>query len=113
MRRNFGDGIDDLVRIVSPIGPDKLQPGMAFADFIEHQRRAVTILDAGGMDHDPDRQAFSVDERVKLAALYFLAGVVAHLVVFAAPFSADLSDWLSRMPAVGLASRPSFSRKSA
>ena len=85
---------------------------MALADFVEDQSRAITILDTSGMNHDPDRQPFGVDERVKLAALHLLAAVVTHLVIFAAPFSADLSDWLSSTPAVGLASRPSFSRNS-
>jgi hypothetical protein len=45
------------------------------------------------------------------AALDLLAGVVTHLVVFTAPFSADLTDWLSRTAADGLASRPTRSRK--
>lgn len=108
--RDFGDGIDDLVRMIAAVGPDELEPGVALADLIQHQSRAVAILYSGGMDHDPDRQPFGVDERVKLAALHLLCGVVTYLVVSAAPFSADLSDWLSRTPAVGRASRPSFSR---
>jgi len=111
--RDFGDGIDDLMRVVAAVGPDKLQPGMALADLAQHQGRAIAVLDAGGMHHHPDRQSFGVNESVKLAAFHFFAGVVPHLVIFTAPFSADFSDWLSRIPAVGLASRPSFSRKSA
>jgi hypothetical protein len=47
---------------------------------------------------------------VDLAALDPLAGVVIHLVVATAPFSADLIDWLSRTATVGLASRPIRSR---
>ena len=42
--------------------------------------------------------------------LHLLAGVVTHCVVFAAPFSADFTDWLSRTAADGLASRPIRSR---
>ena len=41
-----------------------------------------------------------------LAALHLLAGVVTHRVVFGAAFFADLTDWLSRTAAEGLASRP-------
>ena len=111
--RDFGDGIDDPMRVVAAVGPDQLQPRVALADLAQHQSRAIAILDAGGMNYDPDWQPLGVDERVKLAALHLLAGVVPHLAVAAAPFSADLSDWLSRTPAVGLAARPSFSRKSA
>jgi len=40
------------------------------------------------------------------AARHLLAGAGAHLIVFAARFSADLTDWLSRTAAAGLASRP-------
>jgi hypothetical protein len=44
------------------------------------------------MDDDPDRQPFGINERVKLATLHLLAGVIPHLIVATAPFSADLSD---------------------
>jgi hypothetical protein len=44
------------------------------------------------MNHHADRQSFGVDEGVKLAPLHLLAGVITHLVVATAPFSADLSD---------------------
>ena len=63
------------------------------------------------MDDDPDRQPLAVDEGVDFAALHLLAGVITHLVVSAAPFSADLTDWLLRAAADGLASRPIRSRK--
>ena len=66
---DFGDGIDNLMRVIAAIGPDQLKPWMALADLVEHQSRAVTILDASGMDDDPDRQPFGVNERVKFAAL--------------------------------------------
>src|SRR5260370_4131431 len=60
--------------------------------------------------NDPHRQSFGIDQGVDLAAFHLLAGVVTHCVVFAAPFSADCSDWLSRTAAEGLASRPIRSR---
>ena len=41
------------------------------------------------------------------AARHLLAGAGAHLIVFAARFSADLTDWLSRTAAARLASWPS------
>jgi hypothetical protein len=81
---------------------------VALADLVQRQSRAIAILYPGGMNHDPDRQPLGVDERVELAALHLLAGVVTHLVVFAAPFSADSSDSLSRTPAVGSPRVPAF-----
>src|ERR1700757_5509520 len=81
------------------------------ADLVEHQTGPVAILDRSGVDDDPHRQPFAVDQGVDFATLYLLAGVVTYFVVFAAPFSADLIDWLSRTVADGLTSRPIRSRK--
>jgi hypothetical protein len=47
----------------------------------------VAILDRGGMNDDTHRQPFAVDQHVDFTSLDLLAGVVTHLVVFAAPFS--------------------------
>ena len=58
------------------------------------------------MDDDPHRQPFAVDQSVDFAALNPLAGVIAHLAVVTAPFSADLTDWLSGTTAEGPVSRP-------
>ena len=63
---DFGDGIDDLMGVIATVGPDQLEPWMAFANLVEHQSCAVAILDTGRMDHDPDRQPFGINERVKL-----------------------------------------------
>ncbi len=80
------------------------------ADLVEHDAGPVAVLHAGGMDDDPQRQAFNVDQGVELATLHPLAGVITACVVFtpvfAPPFSAAFSDWLSMMAAVGLASQP-------
>jgi hypothetical protein len=63
------------------------------------------------VDDDPHRQSLTVDQSMNFAALDLLAGVVTDLVVSTAPFSADLTDWLSRTAAEGLASRPIRSPK--
>jgi hypothetical protein len=63
------------------------------------------------MDDDPHRQPFAVDQGVDFAVLDLLPDVVTDLLVITAPFSADLTDWLSRTAAEGLASRPRRSRK--
>jgi hypothetical protein len=63
------------------------------------------------MNDDTHRQPFAVNQRVDFTALDLLAGVVTDLVVSTAPFSADLTDWLSRTAGDGLASQPIRSRK--
>ena len=61
-------------------------------------------------DPGSHRQSLGIDQGMNFAAFHLLAGVVTHLVVFTAPFSADFTDWLSRTAAEGLASRPIRSR---
>src|ERR1700730_5065135 len=48
---------------------------------------------------------------MNLAPLDLLPGVITYLAIKTAPFSAAFSVWLSMTAAVGLASRPSCSRK--
>ena len=102
----------DLMGVVSAVRPYEFEPGKAVADFIEHERRSIAVLQASRMDDDAQGQALRIDQRVNFAALHLFAGVVAGQAVMTAPFSADLTDWLSITAAVGLASRPMSSRKS-
>jgi len=110
-----GDGVVYLPGVVSVVGPDQLEPVEPLAYFVEDQDRAVAILDAGGVDDHAQWEAFGIDQGVELASFDLLSGVVTHCVVFTpvftAPFSADFSDWLSMIAAVGLASRPACSRR--
>ena len=96
--------------VIAAVGPDKFEPGEARAYGVEHEGGAVPILNAGRVNDDPQRQALDVDQRVDLAALDLLAGVVAYAAVLTTPFSADFTDWLSMIAAVGLAWRPIRSR---
>ena len=50
---NFSDGGVDLPRVVAIIRPDQFEPGKAVADFFEDERRAIAVLDAGGMNDGP------------------------------------------------------------
>jgi hypothetical protein len=100
----------NLPSVVASIGPDQFEPGEAKTDLVEDQAGSVAILDFGRVDDDPHRQPFTVDQSVDFAALDPLSGVITHLAVVTAPFSADLTDWLSRTAAEGLASRPVRSR---
>ena len=109
--RNFGDGGCDLPRVVAIVRPDQFKPGKTVTDFIEDKRRAIAVLDARGMNDGPQRQPFGVDKGMNLAPLDLLPGVITYLAIKTAPFSAAFSVWLSMTAAVGLASRPSCSRK--
>jgi hypothetical protein len=57
------------------------------------------------------QKALRIDENMALLAVDFLARVIAGGINLPPPFSALLTLWLSIIPAVGLASRPSFSRQ--
>jgi phosphoenolpyruvate carboxylase len=56
-------------------------------------------------DHD-QQQAQGIDEDVALAAVDVLRGIVAPRP----PFSVVLTDWLSRIAALGVGSRPAARR---
>jgi hypothetical protein len=72
------------------------EPRDAPAYFVEDEPGPVAVLDRGRVDDDVHRQRFTADQGVDFAALHLVAGIAAHLVVGTAPFSADLTDWLSR-----------------
>jgi hypothetical protein len=42
-----------LPRVVAIIRPDQFEPRKAVADFVEDERRAIAVLDAGGMNDGP------------------------------------------------------------
>jgi hypothetical protein len=72
----------------------------------QHQLGPVAILNAGTMDHHDQQQAQRVDDDMALAALDLLAGIVA----VGPPFCGVRSDWLSRIAADGVGSRPACTR---
>ena len=76
---------------------------------IENERRAVAILDIGGMHHGAQQQAERIYENVALLALDLLSRIVTMRIDAHPPFSALLTLWLSMIAAVGLASRSSRS----
>jgi hypothetical protein len=75
-------------------------------EFLKHQLRPISILYVRGVDYAVQDQAQGVDDDMPLPALDFFARVVA----LGAPFSVVFALWLSTMAALGLISRPSFSR---
>src|SRR3546814_3374354 len=67
----------ELVASIAAIGKDMAQPWKAVDDFTQDQRRAVAVLNVGGMDHRMYQIALGVGEDVALAALDLLARVIA------------------------------------
>ncbi len=96
----------DQVRLIALIDPDPPEAGEASQGGPEHQLGAVAFLDIRRMDHHDQQQPQRIDQDVALAAVYVLGGVVAPRP----PFSVVFTDWLSRIAALGVASRPSASR---
>ena len=109
-RRNFSDDGVDLTGVVAAVGPNMFEPGKAVADLALHERRAISVLHAGGVDVDAQRQTLRIDQRANFVTLHLFTGVIAGQAVMTAPFSADFSDRLSMIAAVGLASRSISSR---
>ncbi len=99
--------------VVPTVGPNEFEPRKTGMYLVEHERGAVAILNAGRVNDDPQRQTVGIDQRVNLAAFDLLAGVITYAAIITPPFSADFTDWLSMIAAVGLASRPLCARKSA
>lgn len=62
---------------IATIGKDMAQPRPALEYGFQDGRRAVAVLDVGGVNDDADQQAQRVDDDVPLAALDLLAGVEA------------------------------------
>jgi hypothetical protein len=97
------------VVLLALVGPDQAQPREPPQRPPQHQLGAVGFLDIRRMDHDNQQQPQRVDEDVALAAVYLLGGVVAARP----PLSVVLTDWLSRIAALGVANRPSATRSSS
>ena len=62
---------------ISAIGKDIAQPREAADDRSEYQRRTIAVLDVGGVDHGVDQIALGVGHNAALAALDFLARILA------------------------------------
>jgi hypothetical protein len=96
----------ELGPAIGGVGEDVTQPGKGGPHPNEQVGGAVAVLDAGAVNDAADQQTAGVSEDMALPTLHLLAGVEAPH----AALSVVLTDWLSTMPALGLASRPSASR---
>jgi site-specific DNA recombinase len=99
-------GSGHAVVLVALVGPDQAQPREPHQRPPQHQLGAVGLLDVRRMDHHDQQQAQRIDEDVAFAAVYALGRIIAARP----PFSVVLTDWLSRIAALGVGSRPSASR---
>lgn len=95
---------------IPPVGPNFLQARAVEADLFNDFLAAVAILHAGRMDDRADDQPQGVNQQMALATVYLFARVIAAL---RPPFSVVLTDWLSRIAALGVGSRASASRTRA
>ena len=91
---------------IGRIRPDDLEPGEPAQQLGQHQSGPVPVLDVGGVNHHGQEQPGGVHYDVALALGHLFAGVVAARP----PFSVVLTDWLSMIAPLGVASRSSLSR---
>ena len=90
---------------ISPISPNEPE---AVAYPVEQQFGAVPVLNIGRMDDYRNNQTQRVYQQVAFATVDFLAGIIS----MDPPFSVVLTDWLSRIAALGSGSRPTEMRTS-
>lgn len=87
------------------VDEDMAKPHRAFDDFGQHRRRAVTVLDVGGVGHGVDEIALGVGQGVALAAFGHFTGVMAR----GPPLSVVLTLPLSITSVLGEPPRPAIS----
>src|SRR3982750_909222 len=95
---------------VAAIGVEPEQEGVEPEEAGHQQHASVAVLDVGRMHDGAQQQALRVYQDVALLALDLLARIIPVPVDAGPPFSALPTLWLSMVAAVGLASRPAFSR---
>ena len=107
--RPAGELFDPLLQFpaVAAVGPELLQARAIESDLLDQLARPVAILHAGRMHHHAQGQSQGIDDNVALTSFNLLASVVTAT---RPPFSVVLTDWLSMMAALGVASRPFHSR---
>lgn len=92
---------------IAAVGPELFHPWAIIADFPNQSLGPVAILNVRGVYKHSNDQSQGIDDKMSLASFNFLASVVTAR---RPPFSPVFADWLSMIPALGFASRPSSSR---
>jgi hypothetical protein len=106
--RRSGDTLAAIARIAEDDLDERKSGARALG---QDMSGTVAVLDIGGMHGDGEQKAHVISQDMALDALGLLARVVADRIDRSPPFGIERTDWLSTIAALGLASRPSFSRK--
>jgi len=93
---------------VPTVGEDQLHTPEACTQLMDQQHSPIAILNVGRVHDEGHDQAERIDDQVTLAPQYFLARIVPPRP----PFSAVLTDWLSRIPTLGVGFLPALRRTS-
>lgn len=96
--------------LIGVVGEQLSEKGEQAEQRCQEHAAAVAILNVGGGDDAVQEQALRIDQNMAFLALDQLARIEAVAIDVRPPFSALFTLWLSMMQAVGLASRPAFSR---
>jgi hypothetical protein len=96
--------------LIGAVGEQFPEEGKQTEQCRQQREAAVAILNVGGGNDAVQQQTLRIDQNMSLLALDQLARVEAVRIDAGPPFSALFTLWLSIMQAVGLASRPAFSR---
>ncbi len=110
MGQDAGQGAVKDRPLIGAVGKQFSEKGKQTEQACQQRKAAVAILNVGGGDDAVQQQALGIDQNMALLALYQLARIEAGRIDASPPFSALFTLWLSMMQAVGLASRPAFSR---
>jgi hypothetical protein len=96
--------------LIGVVGEQFSEKGEQAEQRRQERAAAIAILNIGGDDDSVQEQTLRIDQNMALLALDQLARIDAMAIDARPPFSALFALWLSMMQAVGLASRPAFSR---
>jgi hypothetical protein len=94
---------------MTAVGESTLDERERFARGLQQRHRAIAVLDRGSMGFEHEGAAIGVDQRMTLAPIHLLAGIVAARTACLV----GLTFWLSNTAAEGLACRPARSRSRA
>jgi len=88
------------------IHPDMLQPRELFRNTLQYRGHRRPILDSGAVHHGPQDQPLGVPRKGRLRPLSFFAPSSPRIP----PTPVVLTDWRSRIPALGCGARPALMR---
>jgi hypothetical protein len=100
------DPLDKAAFVVSAIGPDQLETWKALSERREQVFATIVVLKTGLVHELVHDQTVGIHQDMALAAFDLLASVIAA----PPPFWLVFTDWLSIIAALGVGSRPCFTR---